>query len=1004
MVSLKKIADCAFSYRNRLLLPIALMLLSAGYLHMVWFPGVYSEVLENSQRAEADYLQILGQRVQGVLEQEDAAAASHLLQQALEQHPAWMSIELDGSLENSIHVQQEHIPASTTQTYISLPLGLRDDLPLTLSAGIDFSSHHFGGLMQLRIFELLLVTSIVLAALGGYYLHENSVRKPLLALSRTAERLMHSVSHTTQPMRMINELGKLTQVLTFLHSELIRCQIEIEQRHRVLEIIRKSQLNFIRDIEPGDIFFNIIGDLLDLTDSEFGYLGEILYHPDGSRYLRVIALKNNGLYDAAFDELQGSAMSIRQDTLTGRVINQAGIVTLDSAAVIQDVAGLDNYLPLPNTYIGIPFMRGAKVIGMLCLANRKQGYDAELIDSLQPIASTCTSLVEATKNERERARVAAELEDKVEHIKAIVDTVVDGIITINEKGIIESFNPAAEMIFGYRSEEVAGKNVSLLMPESYRHAHNGYLENYCLTGERKVIGIGREVEGLRRDGSVFPMDLAVSEMYAGGARMFTGVVRDITERKAADRIKNEFISVVSHELRTPLTSIHGSLRLIEGGMAGKISRNCTELVRLANKNVERLIRLINDLLDIEKMEAGKYSYQLEPMGIRDVLEYAIRESSGYAQEHDVTLACAAIPDDIEANIDRDRIIQVMVNLLSNAVKFSPENSVVEITAGLNGNQLRVSVTDHGTGIPSEFQDSVFKKFCQSDSSDSRKLGGTGLGLSICKSIIEGHGGKIGFDTMPGQGTTFYFELPATTPATAVALPGRLRILLCNADDAVAEHCDFLLRNAGFDIDKSSDTAAAVRLLDEQHYDAMILDLPARDAMAFASTPSVQDVGIPVIMLCDAADDNAVQTVTTDTIRQLYRPIDGEVLVDAVLQCVQHGCQVRRILHIEDDPDMLALVQAILADTWQIIPARSLAEARKLLIEHDYDLVMLDIGLPDGSGLDLLPDIRQREYPVMLFSEEDSIESAMFSFDAKLVKSYTSSATLLKTVLDLTEAA
>jgi PAS domain S-box-containing protein len=1013
MISMKKLAEHTSSFRNKLLLPVALMLLSACYLHLVWFPGIYSDVLHNSQRSETDYLQMIGQRIIPLLEQGDTQKARSILSNVLQQRSAWMSIEIDGFIDTDIALQRNDIPTNTALTFISVPVQLHDDQSLTLMAGIDFSSIQFNNLLQLRAFELILVISIVLTALGGYYIHEIRIRKPLLALSRSAEQFMKSGIAGIQPEHSVNELGKLSQVLNFLHSELLRCELVIDMRHKVLEIIRRSQTNFIRDVEPEDIFYSLLSSLLEITDSAYGYIGEVLYTKVGKRYLKIISAVNIGLYEETYDALQLGAVITSPYTLSGKVMNHAELVIKNAANIEMEATGLDECLPLPDTYLGIPLMRGQKVIGMFCLANRKSDYDPELIESLQPIISTCTHLVEATKNERERQRVASELEDKAEYIKAIVDTVVDGIITINERGIIESFNPAAEDIFGYAASETIGQNVSMLMPEPHRGAHDGYLRHYKHTGERKVIGISRELEGQRKDGSVFPMDLAVSEMYAGGNRMFTGIVRDITDRKIAERVKNEFVSVVSHELRTPLTSIHGSLRLIEGGMAGKISRNCTELVKLANKNVERLIRLINDLLDIEKMEAGKNSYRFEKTGMKEVIEYAIQECTGYTEEYNVEFVLNDIPDDFMVHIDHDRIVQVLVNLLSNAAKVSPAGSKVEISLDSNQERVRVSVTDNGPGIPLDFQQNVFKKFCQSDSSDSRKHGGTGLGLSICKAIIEGHGGIIGFDSVLDAGTTFYFELAKADQRKAIAQgdtrqkTDRFRVLICDDDGDAAESCEFLLRNAGFDIDLANDVTTARHLLASCHYDAMILDLPEQDSTSFVRELEPPEANTPLILISTSATTgcDALESAQSRIVKYLDKPVIQQRLVETVLLCIQqHHSQTHRILHIEDDEDIISLVGALLDDTWEVIPARTVAEARRLLAEYKYDLVLLDIGLPDGSGIDLLPEIKSLDYPIVLLSEEDSIEIALFRFDAKLVKSYTSSAELLKTLLDLTEAA
>ncbi|MDH5766220.1 MAG: PAS domain S-box protein, partial [Gammaproteobacteria bacterium] len=337
---------------------------------------------------------------------------------------------------------------------------------------------------------------------------------------------------------------------------------------------------------------------------------------------------------------------------------------------------------------------------------------------------------------------------------AILQNMIDGVITINQYGIIQSFNNAAESIFGYTLDEVIGKNVSLLMPEPYKSSHDNYLNNYTTTGEAQIIGIGREVEGQRKNGDCFPLDLAVSEISSVDERLFVGIVRDITERQRIDKMKNEFISTVSHELRTPLTSIRGSLGLITGGAVGELPQQAREMLNIASNNTERLLMLINDILDIQKIESGLLTFKFNTIKLTPFLEQAIDNNKTYGNQYSVNFKLAHTIDNISVYADSDRLMQVMNNLMSNAAKFSPPNETVEISAAIHNDTIRISVTDNGPGIPEEFQPKLFDKFTQSDSSDNRAKEGTGLGLSITKMIVEKHGGRIGFISKQGIGTTF----------------------------------------------------------------------------------------------------------------------------------------------------------------------------------------------------------------------------------------------------------
>jgi PAS domain S-box-containing protein len=368
---------------------------------------------------------------------------------------------------------------------------------------------------------------------------------------------------------------------------------------------------------------------------------------------------------------------------------------------------------------------------------------------------------DVTRHRRvEAARQAAETQ-----AQAVLDTAIDGIIVIDEKGTIKTFNAAAEGIFGYRAAEVVGGNVRRIVPEPHRSRHDDYLERYQRTGEARIIGIGREVEGLRSDGSRVPLELAISEMRIAGKRYFTGITRDITDRRMMEQVKREFLSTVSHELRTPMTSVLGSLRLLAGGIAGELPAKAQKLARIATTNSERLIRLINDLLDLDKIEAGKLELRIDATDPAQLISRAVEEMAPYARDHGVRLE-AELAELPQLSIDEDRMVQVLVNLLSNAIKFSPDGGVVTVRGRVaTDGMILLEVVDQGPGIEPDDQPLVFGKFKQLDGSDSRGQGGTGLGLAICKAIVEQHGGRIDVDSEPGRGSTFWLALAAERAET-----------------------------------------------------------------------------------------------------------------------------------------------------------------------------------------------------------------------------------------------
>lgn len=597
-----------------------------------------------------------------------------------------------------------------------------------------------------------------------------------------------------------------------------------------------------------------------------------------------------------------------------------------------------------------------------------------------------------------------------QRLAAFVNNTVDGIITINTRGIIETVNPAVQDIFKYRADELLGQNVAILLPADERADHQRYLDNTDLHAAR-VIDQSRDLEGRRKDGSTFPIELTVSRMEYDGETMFAGIVRDITERKKSERLKNEFVSTVSHELRTPLTSIKGSLGLIEAGAVGELPPELKTMVDIAFKNSERLVRLINDILDIEKIEAGKMEFRMEVHNLSALISSAIDTNAAFADQYGVTLELSEVVPQDRIFGDTDRLQQVFANLLSNAVKFSPKGGNVEIAVSRVNTGFRIAVHDDGPGIPDEYREQIFEKFSQVDSSDSRKKGGTGLGLNIARTIVETHKGKLYFESNPGKGTVFFVDLPEwRSDAAGTDFPERKakgpKILVCEDEPDIAALLSFILRTGGYQPMVAHTAADAKHLLTEHRFRAMTLDidLPDQDGISLfrelRGKPESRD--LPIIVI-SAMPDEGVNRLNGDAIGLidwLVKPIDQNKLALSLDKAMNFVEGMPSILHVEDDPDVRQVVSSVLDGMANVTPVSGVMDAAAALKKDHFDLVILDLGLPDGAGEDLLPLLRRKDQtsiPVVVFSV-DEISSVMAKrVSASLVKSRATNETLLKTI-------
>lgn len=649
---------------------------------------------------------------------------------------------------------------------------------------------------------------------------------------------------------------------------------------------------------------------------------------------------------------------------------------------------------------------------------RKDGsqyYEFQTITPLLDEKENLEAFIAVKEDISEQKDIESALQDHAAKTQAVVDNIIDGIITIDKIGTVQSLNPAAEKMFGYRVDEVVDRNIKMLMPEPHRKQHDSYLYNYLATGIERIIGIGREVEGLRKDGSQFPLDLSVTQIERQGEIQYVGLLRDITERKRIEKMKTEFVSTVSHELRTPLTSISGSLGLITGGAFGDMPEQANKMLDIAHKNSLRLTYLINDLLDMEKLVAGKMSFDMRFHSTKQMIDLALESNQDYGAGRGVKLVATGEVPELKIRVDQQRLMQVFSNLISNAIKYSPDGENVEISVEVSASNIIISVKDNGPGIPKEFRKQIFQKFSQADSSDTRIQSGTGLGLAITRELVERMDGHIGFESVENQGSRFFFELPrldileAGTQSTSGRLSsGKKPILVVEDESDVARLIAMILERAGYQVDIAFDGAQALEALEKKHYAGMTLDLMLPDISGLEVIAKARNLSngkeLPIVVISAKMEQGKLALKTSgDNIEWLAKPIEEdnlvEILAKKIASSLDKNGERSRVLHIEDDQDLHQVIAAMIGGTVSLDLAVNLAEARQLITSGPYDTILLDLRLPDGDGSDLLPLIRERlpKARVVILSADDPTRKEAQAVESVLIKSQISPAELLSAI-------
>ncbi len=657
-----------------------------------------------------------------------------------------------------------------------------------------------------------------------------------------------------------------------------------------------------------------------------------------------------------------------------------------------------------------PVLVGNDVMAVLeFFSNKVEDPKARLLEVMSVIGAQLGRVIERTQGEAVREETDA-------RIRAIVETAADAIITINERGWIESYNTAAEQVFGYTAHEAIGENVSMLMPSPYYEKHDEYLQRYMTTGMSTIFGQRRELVGRRKDGTVFPMELAVSEVQLGGRRRFTGIVRDMGERKkaeeelreakdraeAAAKVKSEFLATMSHEIRTPMNGVIGMTGLLLETALDSQQRQFAETVRHSG---DALLTIINDILDFSKIEAGKLEFEMIDFDLRTALEETLEllaERAGEKHLELIGLVSANVPTALRG--DPGRLRQVFMNLVGNAIKFTEQGEVsVQIQCLEETDEsvlIRAEIIDTGVGMPSDVQAKLFAPFTQADSSTTRKFGGTGLGLAISKQLVQHMGGEIGVNSTPGAGSTFWLTVRlakqqhlAHNPVVPDVNLQDLRV--CSVDDHPTNRRLLDQYFVDWEVDGTTVATPSEGLLtlrraaeQGQPYDIAILDMemPGMDglnlARAIKEDPAIAQTRLVLLTSLGRRGD-ATAALEAGFAAYLTKPIRKGQLESCLTTVMGYPSKTAervepslvtsytlkekargksaRILIADDhrvNQQLAVLMVERLGHRADVVANGQ--ESLEAVIRQPYDLVLMDCQMPEMDGYEATREIRKRE--------------------------------------------
>lgn len=704
-------------------------------------------------------------------------------------------------------------------------------------------------------------------------------------------------------------------------TEKAQQQKQLKKNHKLLSAISRAQQQFIGDSNIREVFDILLMDILEITGSEYGFIGEILHQEDGSPYLKTHAISNiawNEETEKFYEENAPKGMEFYNlKTLFGEVLTTQKTVICNTPMTHPASGGLPEGHPDLNAFLGQPFFSGNKMMGMVGIANRQSGYDQELVEFLEPLWGTLGQLIEALRMDQ----VRSEQEQQVNQLALVASKTKNAVVITDKDGVIKWVNKAFTHISGYTFQEAKGQKPGKLLQGPHTDPETIEFMSNCL---RNGEAFQAELINYHKDGSEYWLSIEIQPVRNDNGEIteFIAVETDITQKKAAEEelhdavaraesfaikaeqantTKSEFLANMSHEIRTPMNGVIGMLDLL---LRGDLSDQQKKYTHMAQSSAESLLTLINDILDFSKIEAGKLDLEDIPFDLTKLISDFVQTFIYRAQEKDiqVNLDLTQIQNNTVMG-DPSRVIQVLNNLCGNALKFTHEGQI-SVTAVQKNDYVTIAIKDSGIGIDKEKIDTLFTKFTQADGSTTRKYGGTGLGLSISKQLCEMMNGGIWVESKAGEGSTFSFkvQLPTTNEdiqsassisnqeskpvtgmqPTPISQENRPLLLLVEDNLINQEVAKGIIEDLGYDIDTADNGQEALEKLSKSHdYLLVLMDCQMPIMDGYQATGEIrsgqagsENQNIPIIaMTANAMKGDKEKCLAAGMDGYLSKPLD-----------------------------------------------------------------------------------------------------------------------------------